>query len=96
MNIKEKLQKEYPLADFVADYPKTFLKMFKRELDKQAASLRMKVTPFAGFVVTCDDDDSEIYCKTLGECEAYIDVCKLTKSEFEAKYGFMTDGEIAE
>ena len=70
--------------------------MNKETLNEKAASLKMKVTAFTGFVVTCDDDDSEIYCKTLGECEAYIDVCKLTESEFEAKYGFMTDGEIGE
>lgn len=70
--------------------------MKKKTLAEKAAELKMKVTAFTGFVVTCDDDDSEIYCKTLGECEAYIDVCKLTESEFEAKYGFMTDGEIGE
>ena len=70
--------------------------MKKEILEEKAASLNMKVTPFTGFVVTCNDDDSEIYCKTLGECEEYIDVCKMTESEFTAKYGFMTDGEIAE
>lgn len=68
--------------------------MNKETLNEKAASLKMKVTAFTGFVVTCDDDDSEIYCKTLGECEAYIDVCKLTESEFAAKYGFMTDSDL--
>ena len=70
--------------------------MKKETLAEKATALGMRINLFSGYVVTCNDDYSEIYCKTLGECEAYIDVCKLTESEFEAKYGFMADGDIAE
>ena len=58
----------------------------RRALEEKSATLGFQINPYTGFVVTCKDDDSVIHCKTLGECEEYIDDCQLSESELQAKY----------